>query len=154
MSISIELMISTMIVGMLILMIGKTNQVMTESAIENRLTFEMQERATNVQQYIEVELTKVKKVISEKDSSITYLTVTEDTVQLFKDNTELLLKNINTGELKSIAGRLSELKFEYLPNSTFINVSIITKSKKEDSVKGQSEYLGLSERRYYLRNLK
>tara|TARA_R110000868_G_scaffold408293_5_gene691015 strand:- start:48944 stop:49351 length:408 start_codon:yes stop_codon:yes gene_type:complete len=134
-------------------MIGNSNQMMTESAIENRLTYEMQERATNVQQFIEVELTKVRKVISEKDSALIYTTVTADTIELFKDKSELIVKNKNTGELKSIAARLDKLEFEYLPNSTFINVSLTTKSKKEDSVNGKSEYIGLSERRYYLRNL-
>ncbi len=153
MSVSIELIITSVIAGMLILMIGKSNQVMTESVIENRLTFEMQERATNVQQFIEVEIARVKKVLSEKDSTITYISVSEDTVQLFKDGYNLLLKNNSTGKIKSISARLRKLEFEYLPNSKFVNVSLITVSKKEESVKGKSEYLGLSERRYFLRNL-
>lgn len=153
MSISIELIITSVIAGVLILMIGKSNQMMTESAIENRLTFEMQERATNVQQFIEVEMVKVKKVLSEKDSIITYVSVSEDTLELFKDGFDLLVKNKSTGEMKSISARLRKLEFEYLPNTKFVNVSLITVSKKEESVKGKSEYLGLSERRYYLRNL-
>lgn len=153
MGISIELVITTVIVGMLILMVGKTNQTMTESRIENRLTYEMQERAINVQQFLEVELRKVKKVITENDSLLVYKSVSDDTIKVYKDRSELIVENKNTGDKSSIAARLSELKFTYLPNSAFVTVSLTTKSRKKDSSGGKSEYLGFSERRYFLRNL-
>lgn len=153
MGINVELIITTIIIGILILMIGNTNKTLTESSLENRLTYEMQERAIHVQQFLEIELRNIQKIITASDSILIYKSISEDTIKVYKDRSELLIQNQNTGVISSIAARLANLEFTYIPNSSFLAVNLTTISRKEESVGGNSEYLAFSERRYYLRNL-
>jgi hypothetical protein len=158
MNISFELIIPPVILGFLTIMILNSNAAVMTSSVENRLTFELQERSKLALTIVENESRSLTDIVSVTNTDFIYVTAQNDTVHIYRDDRKMIVAKTlsgGTATTDEYALKLSDLRFEWdLSAISFVTIRAISESIPEEEV-GQNPkaYRGIAERAIYFQNL-
>jgi hypothetical protein len=162
MSTYLDLLIPPIIVGILILTILSLNTRMMESQIDTRLTNEMQQYANAAMSAIQEELREVDTVISLTDSTFSYLNATLDTVRIFRQGRDLMLRSRSSAggaaDTTMFPARLTSLRFNTVPlgpsGPTLLRVLVESESIGSEQMSGSPyRQRAFAQRDFFLRNI-
>ncbi|HET6528452.1 MAG TPA: hypothetical protein VFG39_06845 [Balneolaceae bacterium] len=167
MGIRFDLIISSTIAGVIILMLFRVNTFMMETSVDNRLIHEMQNFADATALLIQNELRSLESIESLTDSTIRFATTEQDTIEIFKQGRDLIIlrKDVATlmTETEEYAARLHSLSFTpkktnneealNIANAAIIHFRVVTETTPEQHVGGKGQIQAYAEKQIYLRNI-
>lgn len=162
MSTYLDLLIPPVIVGILILTILSLNTRMMESQIDARLTNEMQQYANAALSAIQEEVREVENVISVTDTTFSFITATRDTVRIFRNGRDMMIRSRNAagGAADTVVypARLTSLRFNTVllgpSGPTLLRVSAESESiGAEQLTNSPSRQRAFAQRDFFLRNI-
>jgi len=158
----LDLILPPIIVGILIVIIITINTRMMESQVESRVTHEMQQFANASLSVLQEEIRDLGSVIAITDSTLRYLSSTNDTVSIFRINRDLMIRRRVFGggaaDTSVYAARLSSLRFTIFSlgsnGATMLRVRVESRSTGAEQLDNSpTNFLAFAERDFYLRNL-
>ncbi len=160
MGIQFDIVIPPIIAGVVIMLIFQVNSFMLSTSVDNRLGFEMQNFAEATADVIhtEVRLLKNFKLGGCQNSSCEFLSTNGDSVAIFQDNNELIIRRKTPDAViteQSYSSRLDSLNFIRDGSGDMLTFLVITTSRAEQEVgpdDGQ-RVKGFAERIVFLRNI-
>lgn len=159
MNIQLDLILPPILVGILIVLIIRIQSGMLSNQVESRLFYELQSKANSSILTLQQEFRNLDELVSVTDSTIRFLTIDRDTVQIFQTNKNLTISRINSidasEEIQSIPLQLGSIRYSWVdPSNGIIRVSVETQSDPEDEVGvRERRYRAFAEKDFYLKNL-
>lgn len=162
MSIQLDLVLSFIVVGTLILLILGLNRLMMESNADARLSQEVQTFANTTLLILQEELRDLQILLNITDSTITYRTVNMDTIQISRDQRDLMVRKFNSTtalqDTTMFPARLSDIQFNVFQvggtGPSMLNVRVTSESLPQEGIGlNPPRYRAFATRDFYLRNL-
>jgi hypothetical protein len=158
MNVSFELIIPPVILGMLTVMILNLNASVMSSSAENRLTYQLQERAKLTITLVESESRSLTDIISVTNSDFIFVTAQRDTVHIYRDNKNMVVAKTlsdGTSSTEEYPLKLSDLVFDWdLSSIAFVEIRAVTESDPSESAGRNIEtYNAVVERELFYQNL-
>lgn len=157
-----DMIIPSVIVGMLLTLILGVQMMMVESSVENRVTQELQGFADYTVQVVQQETRLMNELIAIGDSTITFRSTNGNITTLLKDGSELRSIRLNAANdtLSNISSalRIGTINFQTLAVGPFDNailrVTVVTESTPDQEVGNrQHRHRATAQRDIYLRNM-
>lgn len=162
MSTYLDLLIPPVIVGILILTILALNTRMMESQIDTRLTNEMQQYANAALSAVQEEVRELEDVVAITDTTFTYITATRDTVRIFRQGRNMMIRTRNAAggaaDTTMYPARLTDLRFNTIllgpSGPTLLRVRVESESiGAEQMTSSPSRQRAFAQRDFFLRNI-
>lgn len=166
MNASIDLIGSTLILGIIFTMVVGTNALLMDASVDSRTTQQLQVVANNAVKVVEQEVRYLSTITLAEDSTLIYEEKTSPTadivdVTMAKNGNQLTVTRIPRNGSSSTSQdyylKLRSITFEETVHGTssapFLGVSVITESGTDEQIKADEKYYGTASRNIYLKNL-
>lgn len=162
MNIQLDLVLSLIIVGTLLLLIMGLNRLMMESNADARLSQEVQTFANTALLIVQEELRDLQILLNVTDTTITYRSANLDTIRISREQRELMVRKFNSTtalqDTMMYSARLSDIRFNVFQidgtGPFMLNVRITSESLTQEGVGiNPPRYRAFAARDFYLRNL-
>ena len=141
---NLDIVLPSIIVGIIVTMILGFQMLIMESSVESRLQTEVQANSSQALEIIREEMRGVHEILSPPDNSLVFSTFTGDSVMVSRSGRNLVIQrySVNTQTTTSVEHplNLTDLQFSTQPDSmphelaNFIRVFVETSSRPEQQV--------------------
>jgi hypothetical protein len=135
--------------------------MLTESSIENQVTYQLQATANNTLMVIENEVKSIDEFVEVTDSTLGFITSIYDTVSIYQADHYLMIdrslfdgSDDNTSYYLKIGTIQFDTTFTPSTSSTILNVSVNTISSESQQFDPNKRFQAFAERSIFLRNMK
>ena len=157
MNISLDIVLPSIIAGMLIMMIFSANTMIIKSTAENRVTHELQSKANTTIKIIQEQVRGLHSPeVKDDDSKLVFKKINGDSISISRNNRELVIESFSAGggssNTETYALKLSDLQFEAMAN--LLQVSVVTESiAEEEAGQQKSRYRAIANRSIHFSNI-
>ncbi len=163
MNVQLDLILPPVVVGILLLLVLSLNTRMMESQVDHRLQTDMQAYANSAMDAMQERFRDIQTVLAVTDTTLRYVSVDYDTVNVFRRQRDLLFRSLHGGpggapDTTVVPARVSDLRFNMIllnpDGPAMLRVRVESRSLATEEVAGSpSRQRGFAEREFYLRNI-
>lgn len=166
MNVSLDLVTSVLILGILVTIVFSTNMILMDGSVENRVTQQQQILANNGIQIIEEEVKYLIAIEFAEDSTLRFIEQASPIsdsvlVEITKNGTDL---NVTRSPFYSSSQttqnyrlKLERIAFDEIVHGTgsapFLRVEMLTVSSTDEQIDEDARFYGAASRDIYLKNL-